>query len=79
MSQGLQHKPRSLILSPRSPKLHNAKDSNQIVQVSLKFLWFMLIIKCLQKKKKSSSEKSKNGKKINAQMRKDENGMKCKC
>ena len=37
----------------------------------------MLIIKYL-KKKKSSSEKSKNDKKVNAQMSKDENGMKCK-
>ena len=36
----------------------------------------MLIIRCLQKEKKSSSEQNKNGKKINTQMSKDENGMK---
>ena len=41
----------------------------------------MLIIKYLKKRKekKSSSEQSKNDKNINAQMNKDENGMKCKC
>ena len=52
----------------------------------------MLIIRCLQKEKKSSSEQNKNdikvnaqvGKdensiKVNAQVSKDENSMKCKC
>ena len=40
----------------------------------------MLIIKYLKKeKRKSSSEQSKNDKKVNAQMSKDENGMKWKC
>ena len=38
----------------------------------------MLIIRCLKREKKSSSEQSKNGKKINAQMSKDDNGMKMK-
>ena len=51
--------------------LHNAKDSNQIVQVSLKgFLGFMLIIRYLKKGKKSSSEQNKNDKKVNAQVSK---------
>ena len=39
----------------------------------------MLIIKYLQKEKKSSSEQNKNGIKVNAQVSKDENNMKCKC
>ena len=38
----------------------------------------MLIIKCLKKEKKISSEKNKNDEKVNAQVRKDENSMKCK-
>ena len=39
----------------------------------------MLIIKYLKKReKKSSSEKIKNDKKVNAHMSKDENGMRCK-
>ena len=38
----------------------------------------MLIIRCLQKEKKSSSEQHKNDIKINAQVSKDENSMKCK-
>ena len=38
----------------------------------------MLIIRCLEKEKKSSSEQNKNDKKVNAQMSKNENGMKCK-
>ena len=61
--------------------LHNTKDSNQIVQVPLKiFLGFMLIIKYLKKgKEKAQVRKVQNGKKINARMSKDENGMKCKC
>ena len=66
-SPGLQYSSRSLILSPRSRILHNAKDSNQIVQVSLKhFLGFMLIITCLEKEKKGSSEKSRDNQDINA-------------
>ena len=39
----------------------------------------MLIIKYLKKENKSSSEQSKNDKKVNAQISKDENGMRCKC
>ena len=38
----------------------------------------MLIIKCLQKEKKSSSEQNKNDIKVNAQVSKNENSMKCK-
>ena len=38
----------------------------------------MLILRCLQKEKKRSSEQNKNDIKVNAQVRKDENSMKCK-
>ena len=59
--------------------LHNAKDSNQIVQAPLKIIWGLCwLLSALRKENKSSSEKSKNGKKVNAQMTKDENGVKCK-
>ena len=40
----------------------------------------MLIIKCLQKKeRRAQMRKNKNDKKVNAQISKDENSMKCKC
>ena len=38
----------------------------------------MLYIRYLKKEKKSSSEKNKNDMKVNAQVRKNENSMKCK-
>ena len=40
----------------------------------------MLIIRCFEiKKSKAQVSKNKNDKKVNTQMSKDENGMKCKC
>ena len=51
--------------------LHNAKDSKQIVQVSLKYFFgFMLIIRCMEKEKKGSSEQNKDNNDINAQVSK---------
>ena len=38
----------------------------------------MLIIKYIKKGKEKLKCAKKNGKKVNAQMRKDENGIKCK-
>ena len=79
-SQGLKNRSRTLLLSPRSLCLQSAKDTKQIVQVTLKLLGFKLIIRYLQKEMKIWSKQNKNDMKIKAQVSKDKkNSMKCKC